>query len=151
MPANTNPIFSAQPIQTGSGAIGTVAHPRSNGSGSVTIGDMVNIFTAGPSGSFVQRVRLCGTGTTATSTNATVLRLYIGNDSGPVYTSQSALLYQELAVGALSVAQASTAPAYLEVPLNMGLESGSTLLVASQVANAANTSWHAIAFGGHYA
>lgn len=151
MPANFNPIYSVQPSVQGSTAIGATALAQSNGSGTLNT-SLVPVFVAGVSGSYVQRIRLQPVaGVAASATAASVLRIYTANIGlGTAFTG-SAFLYQEIAVGAQTADQTTTGTAFIEVPLNFALPSGSAILVSSHVINTANTAWAGTVFGGHYA
>lgn len=150
MAGNTTPIFSRIGIISAS-AIGTTAAVSSSGVG--TIGtNIFNVFTAdATNGSFVQRIRFSPSATTAaTSTAATVHRIYVSSVSTGATTQANAWLFQEVACAAQSAAATTTATAYVEVPLNFALPPNYTILVNSSVVNNANTSWTAIVFGGAY-
>lgn len=153
MPANNNPIYSATPIATGS-VFGQTANVNSQGSGTIGI-SMMPIFIAGASGSYVQRARFLAVGSAAaTATAPTVLRIFIANLPsyviGQTVSSGSAFLFQEVASAAITTDQTTTGTPYIEIPLNFGMQSGSSLLATSHVINNANTAWAATVFGGNY-
>ncbi len=148
MPANTAPIYTLTPDVTGV-VIGT-QNTRSDGNG--TIGtDIWLAFTAGAEGSFVSKIRFTPIASVAaTATAATVLRIFIATVSSGSTTSSNCRLFQEIAAGAQTAAQTTTATFFHEIPLNFALPAGHTILVTTHIANNANTNWMALVFGGDY-
>lgn len=151
MAANTAPIFTGVPnLGDAVWLAGTTANVKSDGAG--TIGtDMLLLFTAGANGSFLNRVRFSPAATVAsTATTASVHRLYLSTVSSGATTSANTSLIGELAAAAQTADQATVGTTPLELPLGFYIPSGTQLLWSMHHAAAANTLWHAVAFGGNY-
>lgn len=118
MAANTAPIFSiAGDVQWGATAL-TAANTDRSG-----IGTVLNVFTAGVDGGFVQRIRFRAAG----SNVATVARVFINNGS----TNTNAVnnnLFDEITLAASTAIETAALPTY-ELPLNFALPPGYTLFV----------------------
>lgn len=149
MPANTAPIYTLT-ANTNGVAI-SAANTKSNGDGTIAT-DIFKVFTAGSNGSWISKVRFNPVATTAaTTTTATVGRVYLSTkSSGATSGGTDTWLLQEVALPSVS-ADATTTPVNpVEVPLNMAIPSGQTILVSTHHAPAANSSQQAIAVGGDY-
>lgn len=146
--ANTKPIYTNVP-NVNAVAI-TAANTKSDGQG--TIGtDIFKAFTAGSNGSFVSKVRLSPVATVAaTATTATVFRIFISSKTSGATTQADTWLIQEVSAPSQTADSSSTATNFLEVPLNVPIPAGYTILVTSHGTMASNTSWTAVVFGGDY-
>jgi len=140
MASNTSPIYSsAGDIQWSATAL-TAGNPAYDGTGTVA-----TVFTAGNSGSFVQRVRLKASG----STTATVARIFI-NNGNPSVTASNNLLFDEVTLAATTATSASATTVY-EVPMNIALPAGYKILATAATAPAgAGGGWFVGAIGGSY-
>ncbi len=137
MAANTAPIFTATPsIQwTDSMSIANTTKDMTTGSAYLT-------FTAGVSGSFVQRLRFRTLGTNV----ASVARVWINNgQSTASFTNNT--LWDELSLPATTVTETAAQSNY-ELPLNFALPSNYRLYITLGTGVAAG--WDAIAVGGDY-
>lgn len=145
---NQSPIFTKVP---NIGAVSPSAgNTKSDGTG--TIGsDMFVAFTAGPNGSWVERIRISPTASVAnTSMTATVGRVFISSKVTGATTAADTHLWDEVTLPAIT-ADASTGQVQeVEAPLAFALPPNYTLLVSNHVAPAANTGWRAVVTGGDY-
>ncbi len=89
MPANTSPVFPLTPVVTG--AVLTTG----NTSKDLTTGASALLYTAGPDGSRLDRVRARSLGTNV----ATVLRIFLNNGSAPSVAANN-LLWAEVSLPA---------------------------------------------------
>lgn len=147
------------PLLAGKGNVGVAvwlpsltANTKSDGTG--TIGtDMVKCFTADSTyGAFVQKVRLHPQASVAaTSTTATVARIFISSITSGATTNANTFLWAEVALAAQTAAQTTTAALPIEIPLGFALPAGYTILVSMHAAPATNTSWSIHVIGGDYA
>jgi hypothetical protein len=148
MPANTDPIFSKN------GRIDsilvTAANTSSQGGGTVAT-DIFKAFTTdATNGSFVERVRFIPTATAATTTTATVGRVFVSSVTSGATSSANTFLVGEITLPAVAADNASTAVIWFDVLLNIALPASYTILVTNHAAPAANTAWRAVVFGGDY-
>jgi hypothetical protein len=110
MPQNTAPIFT----QTPNIGIGLIATSNSVSPYDMTSGPSSSLFAAGPSGSYISKIRVKPSG----STVATVLRFFISSGSTTLATSNT--LYAELSVPAITLST-TLAQNDFEVPMNIAL------------------------------
>jgi len=152
---NTNPIFTLTPNVSQS--IIPVANAqvasdgRSAGSGADT---MYKVFAAGPSGSYIDRIRFFSVSATANVTGvATTIRAYLSTIASPgttATTSASAFLLGEVSVPAIASAHSTNATNYYEMVLGVSIPANYFIHVSQHVAQTANQTWLAMAFGGDY-
>lgn len=140
MASNTSPIYSsAGDIQWASAPLIT-GNAAYDGTGTVS-----TAFTAGASGSFVQRLRFKASG----STTATVARVFINNginNSAP----SSSILFDEITLAAVTGVTAAATSVY-ELPMNIALPAGYKINVTAHTApNGAGGGWYVGAVGGSY-
>lgn len=147
--ANTAPQF------TKNGTLGfvpiTAANTKSDGAG--TIGtDIFKAFTAdSTNGSFVEYVRFNPTATAAnTTTTATVGRVFASSQTTGATTSANTIMLAEVALPSVSADSSTVANNPIDVPLNIRLPAGYTILVTCHSAPAASTAWTATAVGGDF-
>jgi hypothetical protein len=139
MAVNTSPIYS------GAGQIGfTTILTSANTTYDCTTGTTASLFTAGASGSFVQRVRFKASG----SATATVARVFI-NNGGSTTGSANNVLFDEITLAATTATQTAATTTY-ELPMNIALPAGYQLLVTLGTVQAAGGGWYASAIGGSY-
>jgi hypothetical protein len=149
MSGNSDPIYS----RVGSiSAVGiTAANTSSQGGG--TIGtDIFLAFTAdATNGSFIREIRFTPTASAAaTATNSTTARIFVSSVTSGSTTSSNTHLIQEVALGAQTADQTTSAVFSVVVPLNFALPPGWTILVTNHVAPATNSAWKAVVIGGNY-
>lgn len=149
MPGNATPQFTQK------GAITAVRVTALNASsdGGGTIGtDTFLVFTAdATNGSFVEYVRIMPRATAVnTTTAATVIRLYISTVAAGATTSANTNLFAEITVPAQTADGSTAATAWFDVPFNLRLPAGQTILAMSSTAPAANTNWGVMAVAGDY-
>lgn len=151
MPANTSPLFPLTPNVSGI-QFGSTALTKSDGSAVTGIGtDIFKAFTAGANGSFVERIRLSPEATTAaTATSATVHRVYVSSVTSGNTANTNTFLIHEIGAAAQTADHSTNATFFFEIPLNLKLPAGWTILVSTHVVNAANTNWIAVVFGADY-
>jgi hypothetical protein len=141
MAANVSPIYSGQAdVQWGSIPL-VAANPAFDLSGSSAT-NTVTVMTAGPSGSFIQRIRFKASG----STTATVARIFIGNTVSPS-TGSNVILFDEVTLPAITVS-ANSAQATFEIPMNFALNANYKILAA--LGTATTGGWYVSAVGGSY-
>jgi hypothetical protein len=119
----------------------TTANTKNDGTG--TIGtDILLAFTAGSSGSFIERIRLHPVGSTAaTATTATVGRIYFSTQASGATTNDNTRLWQEVACPAQTTDQTTTATVPIDIPVGIRIAASDTILFSMHHAAAANTSW----------
>lgn len=148
MPANTEPIF------TKAGEYGSVLVTAANTSsaGGGTVGtDIFLAFTAdSTNGSFIQRVRWIPVATAATTTTATVGRVFLSSVTSGATTSSNTFLYEERTLQAIGADNASTAVIFYDVIFGFAVPASTTILVTNHAAPAANTNWRALVIAGKY-
>lgn len=108
-------------------------------------------FTAGSNDSWVDFLRWMATASAAaTSTTATVGRIWVSSiTSGTTTTSNTSLIY-EVTLPSVSAASSTTPTNPVDVPLGFRLKTGYSILVTNHAAPAASTQWQATVFGGDY-
>jgi hypothetical protein len=110
MSQNTAPIFT----QTPNIGIGTIATSNSLSPYDMTSGPSSSLFVAGPSGSYISKIRVKPSG----STVATVLRFFISSGSTTVAANNT--LYAEISLPAITLST-TLAQNDFEVPMNIAL------------------------------
>lgn len=140
----STPIFSATPQI--SWAKVTAADTSTDG----TDADVQLIFTAGASGSFLNKIVLVPISTSgSTTTSAAAIRIYVNNGSS-VGTAANNVLRYEQSVAAVSVnTAATTAAAEIVIPFNEQVKASYRYYIGV-TAVAANTQWNAVAYFGDY-
>ena len=113
MAANTAPIFTLTPETTWGATTIATANTAKDGTGTV-----LNVFTAGINGSYVQRIRFRPSGTAV----QTVARVFINNGSTNA-TAANNILFDEITIAATTVSE-TTAQSSFEIPLNFALPAG---------------------------
>lgn len=149
MSGNAIPQFTAK--ANISGVDVTAANTKSDGSG--TIGtDIFLAFTAdATNGSFVEYVRLMSTATVAaTTTTATVARIFASSASAGATTSANTHLLAEVTLPSVSADHSTNPINPVDVPLNLRLPAGWTILVTNHAAPAASTKQHATVIAADY-
>jgi hypothetical protein len=140
MAANTSPIFSATgDIQWVPAALNT-ANTLYDGTGA----NGQVIFTAGASGSFVQRVRFKASGSTA----ATAGRIFINNGQS-TGSAVNNILFDEITLAA-TTATNTAATAVYELPMNVALPPNYRLIATVAVVQPSG-GWFVSTIGGSYA
>ena len=141
MPANTSPIFSS-----GGSASWSVVMTAAN-TGHVSGTTSYLVFTAGPDGSFVSKIRFRHLPLT-TNSNATRASVWINNGSA-VGTASNSTLWDEVTIAANTVSNSSASINY-ELPLNLALPSGYNIYVTLGTAPSAGAAIQATVVGGNY-
>lgn len=151
MAANIQPIFSKASDFQGSPLINTAASVVYDISG--TIGtDIYKLFQAdATNGGFLQKIRFKYAANGTTTSVAAVLKLWISSvSSGTPTIGTQAWFFDEIALPATG-ALSTTAPAQVyEIPFNLALPAGYTVLAKITVSQSANTGWLATCFAGKY-
>lgn len=111
MAQNTAPIFTQTP-NIGFGIIGATQNNDYN----MITGVSASVFTAGASGSYVTKIRVKPSGSTAA---ATVLRFFL-NNGGATTNSANNSLFAELSIPVIT-ASTTLAQNDFETPLNIAL------------------------------
>jgi hypothetical protein len=148
---NTAPIFTGTPDVSGT----RITTAQNNSQGNGTIGtDIFLAFSAGASGSYLQKVRFTLGGATAnTASTAAVLRIYLSTQSTGSTTSSNTWLIQEVTAASQTpnVVTTLTGATYpIDVPLNFAIPTGYHLLVGASAVVGANTVWTVTTYGGDY-
>ena len=138
MAQNTAPIFTATP-RLGFGAINAV-----NNTFDMTTGTSASLFVAGSSGSYVSKIRVKPSGSTA----ATVLRFFL-NTGGSTVVSTNNSLYAELSLPAITTSSI-LAQNDFEVPFNIAIPASYTIYGVSATAPGAGTGFEVTTVGGDY-
>ena len=86
----------------------------------------------------------------ATAIAATTARVFASSATSGATTSANTHLLAEIALPACTGDQTTAANNPIDVPLNIRLPAGWTILVTNHIAPNANTAWKAIAVGGDY-
>lgn len=139
---------NASPIFTRNGRIEsilvTAANTSSQGGGTVAT-DIFKAATAdATNGSFVEFVRWIPTATAATTTTATVGRVFASSVTSGATTSSNTYLLAEVALPATAADNASTAVNPIDIALNIRLPAGWTILCTNHAAPVANTNWRLV-------
>jgi len=144
MPANTNPIYTINPINTW-GKV-TAADAGTNGTGA----NVVLVYTAGADAGFLQRLIIQPISTSgSTTTSPAAIRFYMNNGSA-VGVAANNILFQELSLPATGVNISATAGTIgYQVPFLFQLQSGYAIYCGI-TAMAANTQWNIMAVCGNY-
>lgn len=137
MPQNTSPIFTQTP-RLGFGIINSV-----NNTFDMTTGTSSSLFVAGSSGSYVSKIRVKPSGSTA----ATVLRFFL--NSGSTTTSTNNSLYAELSMPAITTSSV-LAQNDFEVPMNIAIPASYVIYGVSATAPGAGTGFEVTTIGGDY-
>lgn len=141
--ATTNtPVFPQTPKRGGcTWTSSTTANTKNDGTG--TIGtDILLACTAGANGSYIDRIRLHPTGSTAaTATTATVARIYLSTQASGATTNANTRLWQEVACPAQTTDQTTTATVPIDIPMGITIAASDTILFSMHHAAAANTAW----------
>jgi hypothetical protein len=147
----TTPGFANTPKRNGcTWKNTTTANTKNDGTG--TIGtDMLLAFTAGASGSFIDRIRLHPAGSTAaTATTATVGRIYFSTAASGATTNDNTRLWQEVACPAQTTDQTTTATVPIDIQVGIRLEANHTILFSMHHVAAANTVWEVTVIASDY-
>ena len=152
MAQNTAPIFGLTPSIEGVNITQSSLSARSDGLAVITGGTQALFvaFAAGPSGSYVQKVRFMSVATTPTTGIATVLRAYYSTVNTGTPTAGQIFLLGEISVGALASANATNATNFYELPLNFAMPANTYLLVSQHAAQTANQNWQAFVIASEY-
>jgi hypothetical protein len=148
----TTPAFATTPKRGTSQWLSTnTANTKSDGTATAVGTDIVLAFTAGASGSWIDRIRIIPVGTTAaTATTATVARVYISTIASGATTNANTQLWQEKACPLQTVDQTTTATVPVEFDAGFRLEANATILFSMHHAAAANTSWDITVLASDY-
>jgi hypothetical protein len=110
MAQNTAPIFTVTPD------IGiALLSSTQNTDFTMTTGTSASLFTAGPSGSYVSKIRFKPSG----STSSTVIRVFL-NNGGATTTAANNSLYGEISLPAITLS-GTLAQNDFEMPMNIAL------------------------------
>ena len=150
MAQNTSPIFGLVPELQGVNITTTATQARSDGLGGAIGTAQFLAFAAGPSGSYIQKVRFMSVATTPTTGVATVLRAHYSTVGTGTPTAGQAFLLGEISVGALASANATNATNFYELPLNFAMPPNTYLLVSQHAAQTTNQNWQAFVIGSDY-
>ena len=146
---------NAIPQFTKNGVVGTVvvtaANTKSDGTGTIGTDLFLALTADTTNGTYVERVDFIpGASVAATTTTATVGRVYLCSvTSGTPTVAQSRLL-GEVALPAQSAANSTTAVQPASVMLGFRIPAGWAILVSTHAAPAANTHQRANVIGGDY-
>lgn len=148
--ANTNPIFSAEPVV---GAVAITA-ANTNGLGTGTIGtDIFRLLSPSTDGTYLSRIQIFPSASVAnTATNATIFRAYITSITGNNATTggTNTFLIGECYMPGITADSSTAQNSPYVIPLGFALSPTYGLIIASHVTIATNTQWHAVVFGGNY-
>jgi len=143
MAANTDPIFSKAgdvSNNSGTGMNQLVLSAANDYTGAGANNSLV--FTAGPDGGFVQRLRFKAGGTNV----ATVARIFINNGSANT-TATNNVFYDEIALPATTASATAGTPT-IDLPMNIALPAGFRIYMGLATAVAAG--WVVTPIAGEY-
>jgi len=143
MPANTSPIFTLTPEVMWS--VNMILANTTNLSANT---NNYLVMSAGTNGSYVQKIRFRHQSTNLTSSQATVVRVFI-NNGGVVTNPINNTLWDEITIAANTVSQVAASANY-ELPLNFALPAGYTIYCTLGSALTAGTGIQATVIGGDY-
>jgi hypothetical protein len=148
MSGNGTPQFT----RDGNIASALITTGNANNEGSGTIGTGIFLACTGDAnnGTWIDSVRFIPVATAATTTTATVGRVYISSISTGACSTTNTWLFAEVTLPAIAAANASAAAQYFDIPCGFRLPAGYAILVDTQASPAANTAWRATAIGGDY-
>ena len=153
MPANTAPIFTLTP-NVGRVQIPTTnAQIKSDGTSAGTTTDVVyKAFTAGANGSYIDKVCFSVCATTAVTSVACTLRVYISTIASPGATigGTDTFLLNEVSVPAIAAGSTTVATGQYCISLGFTIPTGSYIHVSQAIAQTTTQFWQAIASGGDY-
>ena len=117
-----------------------------------TIGtDIYALFIAdATNGGYVQKLRVKYGGTTTTTSNAAVLKIWVSSVSTGTPTATQAFLLTELVLPATGALSTTTSGPEYEIPIGFALPLGYALLGIITVTQPANFFWSVAAIGGKY-
>lgn len=150
MPANTVPIYPVTPVcPHGVITSSTTANVATDG-GSTIGTSSVLIGSAGSNGTFLRFARIKPWATTNTSTSATVIRLFKTTQSSGATTSANTALIGEMQIPSVSAANTTGALPDFDIPLNVAIPSGTSIIATTSIVAAANSGFSITLFGGDY-
>jgi hypothetical protein len=138
MAQNTAPIFTKTP-NLGFGTISSL-----NNTFDMTTGTSASLFVAGTSGSYISKIRVKPSGSTA----ATVLRFFL-NTGGATTVNTNNSLFAELSIPAITTS-ATLAQNDFEVPFNIAIPASYAIYGVSGTAPGAGTGFEVTTIGGDY-
>jgi hypothetical protein len=141
MSQNTAPIFTQTP-RIGIGNI--VANTISAGAFSMHTGNSASLFIAGPSGSYVNKIRFKPSGSTA----ATVIRVFV-NNGGATTTPANNTLFGEISMPAITTST-TLAQNDFEIPMNIALPANWRLFAIHLGTHTAGTGFRVTTIAGDY-
>lgn len=153
MAANTAPIFTLTPNIGRVMITTTYAQTKSDGTSAGSSADfMVKAFTAGASGSYVDRVRFYAVALAAATTSvATTLRVYLSTVAAPGATANTdTFLLGEISVPAIAASHSTIATAPYDIPLGIAIPASTFIHVSQHVAQTTNQAFMAMVIGGDY-
>ena len=110
----------------------------------MTTGTSASLFVAGTSGSYVTKIRVKPSGSTA----ATVLRFFINNGSATTITANNTL-FAELSIPAITTST-TLAQNDFEIPINLAIPASYAIYGVSGTAPGAGTGFYCTTIGGDY-
>lgn len=150
MAANTSPIWTLTPNIGATDITNTVANVNTTAPGTVGTNCFL-AFTSGVDGSYLQKVRFNFVSTTGViSSNATTLQIYLSSINAGATSSANTDLITQVQAAAQTVSAVTTSPYLIEIPLNFAIPASRYILVTQSVAQATNSNWQAMVFGGNY-
>lgn len=146
---NNLPIFTSNPLFAGVMVSGSIGDPRGEGTG--TIGTSHFLCCSGSaSGSYIQKLRIMPVSSGSITLSATVIRIFISNRLSGATLPSNTFLHSEVATAALAAGNSANANSAYEVPMNIAIPSGSSILVSMHTASINNGWWAVTAYGGEY-
>lgn len=147
---NTSPIYSSTADIQGATLAGSIANTADDGSGTVGT-TMVKVFQADAThGSYVNKIRISPAASTSATMTASVIRLYVSSTTSGTTLATNTFVFHEVAVAALTPANASNSVNFYEIPCNFALNAGWVIYASIQANLAANTRWQLVTFGGDF-
>lgn len=130
----------------------TYAQVKSDGTSAGSGADfMVLCFTAGASGSYVDRLRFNCVANAATNSVATTLRAYLSTVAAPGATTTSdTYCIAEITVPIVAAGSLTVASPFYDFPLQFSIPTGTYIHVSQATAQTTNQAWNATIFGSNY-
>ena len=153
---NTLPTFTNS-ANISSVAVAGASSGNTSSEGGGTVGTNIFLaFTPGANDSYVDFMRWMPTASTATSTGATVGRIFLSSVNTGTTTSSNTFLIGEVVLPSVAAASASVANNPIDFYLGFRLPGSNAsvgalyLLVTNHAAPSANTQWQTTVFGSNY-
>ena len=149
MSQNTSPIFGLTP-NVGTASLTTTGIVTGSNGGGLIGTNMFVAFVAGPSGSFVNKIRFSSVSVSPLTGVTTVLRTYLSTQTTGLTSPNNTFLVGEISVPAIPSGNSNNSTNFYELPLNFAIEARHSILVSQHTAQTSNQNWIAVCWGSDY-